>query len=344
MKTRILSGLVALCLLLGTLAGCGKKETVIATQNGVEIPIGYYTTQQMLMRVQLENRYGDGYEDYLAAANESDPTKTNAQVLNETYQRAFEMLWMFKLKAEELDLKMDEVRAAYFEKEYEYFKYFFNSTADYRLFLKAANMTEEEHKQIYMESVYYSDLIYAHYYDPEVGIERIDETTLREYFDSLVDYSIKHILFAYGDDKAAAKQEAEQVLNKIKAGEVKFDSAMKEHTDDSDIANYPDGYGFVENEEGFPAVFTTAAKELQVDEYALYESDLGYHIIKRISNDKYFEDMLEVYRQAYGTEQLQVKYEQWVDELEFTYNQAALEQFDFTAKGRTNVNLRKQTS
>jgi hypothetical protein len=117
---------------------------------------------------------------------------------------------------------------------------------------------------------------------------------------------------------------------------------MKEHTDDSDIANYPDGYGFVENEEGFPAVFTTAAKELQVDEYALYESDLGYHIIKRISNDKYFEDMLEVYRQAYGTEQLQVKYEQWEDELEFTYNQAALEQFDFTAKGRTNVNLRTQ--
>ena len=344
MKKRLLSSVLILCLLIGLLAGCGKKETVIATQNGVEIPIGYYTTQQMLMRIQLENTYGDGYEAYMAAANETDPTKTNAQALNDTYRRAFEMLWMLRLKVEEMGLAMDEVRAAYFEQEYEYFKYFFNSTADYRLFLKKANMTEQEHKQIYMESVYYSDLIYAHYYDPEVGVERIDDAALRTYFDSLVDYSIKHILFAYGEDKAAAKQEAEQVLAKLRAGEIKFDSAMNEYTDDSDVANYPHGYGFVENEEGFPAVFTTAAKELAVDEYALYESELGYHIIKRISNDTYFKDMTEIYRQAYGTEQLQLKYDAWIEELDFIYNEAALEQFDFNAKGRTNVNLRQQAS
>lgn len=343
MKTRILSGILALCLLLGTLAGCGKKETVIATQNGIEIPIGYYTTQQVLMRVQLENRYGDDYEEHMAAPNESDPTKTNAQVYNETYQRAFEMLWLFKLKVEELGLEMDEIRLAYFDKEYEYFKYFFNSTADYRLFLKAANMTEEEHKQIYMESVYYSDLIYAYFYDPEVGTERIDEVALREYFDSLVDYSIKHILFAFGEDKATARKEAEDVLAKLQGGEIEFDDAMAEYSDDSDLASYPDGYGFVENEEGFPSVFTTAAKELAVDEYALYESDLGYHIIKRISNDTYFEDMQDIYRQAYGTERLQVKYDAWLEELDFVYNEAALKEYDFQSAGRTNVNLRQQT-
>lgn len=344
MKTRLWASLLALCLLLGTLAGCGAKESIIATQGGVEIPIGYYTTQQMLMRVRLENYYGDGYEEYLAAPSETDPTKTNAQALNESYRNAFEMLWLFHLKVEELGLKMDDIRQAYFEQEYEYFKYLFNSTADYRMFLKAANMTEEEHKQIYLASTYYPDLIYAHYYDPDVGVERIDETAVREYFDSLVDYSIQHILFAYTDDKAAAKQEAEDVLAKLQNGQIKFDDAMAEYSDDSDLAAYPYGYGFVENEEGFPAVFTTAAKELAVDEYAIYESDVGYHIIKRISNDKYFEKMMTVYRQAYGTEQMQLKYNSWLEELDFVYNQKALEQYDFNAPGRTNVNLRQQTS
>ncbi len=342
MKARMCASLLAVCLLLGTLAGCGHKESVIATQGGVEIPIGYYTIQQMLMRVRLENYHGDGYEDYMAAPNESDPTKSNAQVLNEEYRNAFELLWLFKLKVEELGLEMDEIRQSYFEQEYEYFKGIFNSTADYRLFLKEANLTEEEHKEIYKINTFYPDLLYAHFYDPEVGVERIDEAALRDYFDSLVDYSIQHILFAYGDDKAAAKQEAEQVLSDIQSGTIKFDKAMAEHSDDSGLATYPHGYGFVENEEGFPAVFTTAAKELAVNDYAIYQSDVGYHIIKRISNDKYFEDMLPIYRQAYGSEQMQEKYQQWLSQLDFDYNEAALEAYDFTASGRTNVNLRKQ--
>ena len=54
MKVRLLSALTALFLLLGALAGCGSENvTTIATQGGVEIPIGYYTTQQMLMRILL---------------------------------------------------------------------------------------------------------------------------------------------------------------------------------------------------------------------------------------------------------------------------------------------------
>ncbi len=344
MKTRIWASLLALCLLIGTLAGCGSKESIIATQGGVEIPIGYYTTQQMLMRVQLENYYGDKYEEYLASPSEADPSKTNAQALNETYQRAFEMLWLFKLKVEEFGLEMDEIRQAYFETEYEYFKYRFNSTADYRLFLKAANLTEEEHKQIYMESTYYADLIYAYYYDPDIGVEKFGDQEVKDYFNAMVDYSIKHILFAYGDDKAAAKQEAEDVLAKIKSGELKFDDAMNEYSDDSDLASYPNGYGFVEYEEIFPTVFTDAAKELTEGEYGIYESEYGYHIILRINNDDYYQKMQSVYGQAYGTERLQAKYDAWLAELDFQYNEKALEAVDFTAKGRTNVNLRQKTS
>ena len=343
MKAKLLSAVLAFCLLLGTLAGCGNKVTTIATLNGEDIPIGYYTAQQMVMRVQLENRLGDGYEDYMAAANETDPSKTNADVCNENYRRAFEMLWLYKLKVAEFELEMDEIRLEYFDKEYEYFKYMFNSTADYRLYLRAANLTEEEHRQIYMESVYYPDLIYAYFFDPEVGQERIDDTQLRNYYDSLVDYSIKHILFAFGEDKDAAKVEAEEVLAKINRGILTFDDAMSQYSDDSDLTSYPHGYGFVENEEGFPAVFTTAAKELREEEYGLYESDLGYHIIKRISTDGYFEKVKDIYRQAYGNEQLQLKYAQWLTDLDFQYNTDALEAFDFTAKGRTNVNLRRQS-
>ena len=343
MKAKLFSAVLALCLLVGTLAGCGNKVTTIATVNGTEVPIGYYTAQQMVMRVQLENRLGDGYEEYMAAANDNDPNKTNADVCNENYRRAFEMLWLYKLKVAEFGIEMDEIRLEYFNKEYEYFKYMFNSTADYRLYLKAANLTEEEHRQIYMESVYYPDLLYAYYFDPDVGQERIDDTQLRNYFDSLVDYSIKHILFAFGEDKAAAKAEAETVLDKINRGILSFDDAMSQYSDDSELGNYPYGYGFVENEEGFPAVFTTAAKELPEEEYGLYESDLGYHIIKRISNDGYFEKVKDIYRQAYGNEQMQLKYNEWLKDLDFQYNQEALTAFDFTAKGRTNVNLRRQS-
>ena len=60
MKAKLLSAVMALCLLVTALAGCANKVTTIATVNGTEVSIGYYTAQQMVMRVQLENRLGDG--------------------------------------------------------------------------------------------------------------------------------------------------------------------------------------------------------------------------------------------------------------------------------------------
>ncbi len=139
----------------------------------------------------------------------------------------------------------------------------------------------------------------------------------------------------------ATKAQAESVLAEIKGGR-DFDDAMNELSADADLAKYPDGYGFVENEEHFPICFTTAVKELEVGGMGVYKSDFGYHIILRTNIETYYTAQRDTYEEAMVTEILTGYYTEWTGLLKFEYNEKALTQYSFASKSRTNVNLRSQ--
>lgn len=354
MKVKVIAVLIAIVLIAGTLTGCGAKNDYIATVNGEQIPIGYYTVYELFTKVQYENYYGDGFAEFMAAANESDPSKTNGDLLNDTCKTSFEQLYLLKQKVAELGLEIDALTQVTFADEYSYFKSLFNTEADFKMFLKKAGMTEEEFYQIYLEKTCYQDLIYNYYLDPDVGLAKYTDDDIHEFFLSLTDYAAKNILFAYATTDAdgnaldastveqyrqQAKTEAEDALAKIKSGELDFDDAVNELSDDSSLALYPDGYGFKEGDGTLPEVFTTACKELNIGEYAIYESDYGFHIIKRLDLEDFYEAQKDTYELAYTTQYMTNLMTEWANAVDFQYNESALNKYNIVSSKRTNITL-----
>ncbi len=82
------------------------------------------------------------------------------------------------------------------------------------------------------------------------------------------------------DEKAAVLDKAEEILDKIRAGD-DFDALMEENTEDPGSAHYPDGYVFTAGE--MVPEFENAVRALSENEVSEpVESSYGYHIIKRL--------------------------------------------------------------
>ena len=139
-------------------------------------------------------------------------------------------------------------------------------------------------------------------------MEPTDAEVLAYATDTLGYYGAKHILlmnvnpneYAYDDagnpigyaplseDEAAAKKAAaEDILKKLREAKdpvALFDDLMFEHSEDSGLAAYPDGYTAYPGQMVVP--FETAAKALKEGEISdIVESDFGYHIIMRVPMD-----------------------------------------------------------
>lgn len=117
--------------------------------------------------------------------------------------------------------------------------------------------------------------------------------TLIDAYNSANYIRAKHILIGFpehadgsevtADEKAETLKKAEEVLEKVNAGE-DFDKLMKEYSTDPSLATQPDGYIFGEGHMVKP--FEEAAYALENGEVSgLVESVHGYHIIKKLPLD-----------------------------------------------------------
>ncbi len=112
--------------------------------------------------------------------------------------------------------------------------------------------------------------------------------------------TVKHILISFGDEntddatdemKAEAKKKAEEVLEKVKAGE-DFDKLVEEYNDDPGATS--EGYTFADNGE-MVQEFADASFALKVGETSeLVETPYGYHIIKRIDRNITVDDYISM--------------------------------------------------
>ena len=170
------------------------------------------------------------------------------------------------------------------------------------------NMTTEEFYRNLVASSSLETELQEHLFGVGGEYEPTDAEVLAYATDTLGYYGAKHILlttvnnseYVYDDagnpiafaplpeeEIAAKKASAEDILAQLRAAEdpiALFDELMHEHSEDTGLAAYPDGY--IAPPGQMVAPFEQAAKALKEGEISdIVESDYGYHIILRIPMD-----------------------------------------------------------
>ena len=135
----------------------------------------------------------------------------------------------------------------------------------------------------------------------------------------------KHILIKNdtGEDPAENRALAEQLLDRIRAGE-DFDTLMTEYTEDPGIQSEPGGYYFFRGE--MDTAFEDASFALADGEMSdIVESSYGYHIILRCEKDPaYLDTNLETIRSTYSA----LRFYQVLDEVSAAWTVVPSEQYE----------------
>jgi peptidyl-prolyl cis-trans isomerase SurA len=160
-------------------------------------------------------------------------------------------------------------------------------------------LTTEEYKE-YIANQY---LLQSYVYTAKASMfKNVKEPTTSEIesfykknkssFISQENVKLSHIYFEFGDDKEAALAKATEVSNKIKSGEITFEQAVTEYSDDTSSKDSAGEIGWLQindtstmsymGENFFDKVFELKAGEVS----DVIESLAGYHIVKvSVHND-----------------------------------------------------------
>lgn len=156
---------------------------------------------------------------------------------------------------------------------------------EYDSFLEENGLTEADIDTIISMGFYTQELK-----DKIEDVEYTDEVK-RDYFKNHYRRA-KHVLIMIDDDTddAAAKQQAEDILEKAQSGE-DFDSLITEYGEDPGMASNPDGYVFTDGT--MVQEFQDGVDSIGVGEFTLVKTSYGYHVIERLDLEEtpeYFED------------------------------------------------------
>ena len=162
-----------------------------------------------------------------------------------------------------------------------------------------------------------------------------NKETLQDYYDDNV-FGAKHILIQTSgmsdEEKAEAKKTIQGYLDKILDSDDQastFDQYMNEHSEDSGLAQYPDGYTYLSGD--MVSEFEDAVAALKVGEITpeVVESSYGYHIIMRIEPDPEEIDD-ETLKERYQEDTFSSLLDEWTQSAEISTSDA-LEKLDVNA-------------
>lgn len=321
MKNRKIALLLALCLLLGCLAGCSSTEVRSYTEDSADVStnkfaaaVDAYKPGKQVMTISgtpvYWNEYAywlctmvSNYESYFGEITDWDAIydettgQTTAGTITEATVNSIKQYHVIEAKAAENGIVLDDAGKTYMESiktqaiqqaigedgtEKDLEEYLAGYYVDLDLF-------DYQNKIQY----FYSALMEKLYGEDGSGLSEDDLNA----FLSDNDYmTAKHILFLTTDDSGAAlddaakaekKQQAEAIIAQLRAEtdpakrEELFDTLMNENSEDPGLASYPDGYCFTSGQ--MYEVFETACSELEAYEVSdVVESTAGYHVILRL--------------------------------------------------------------
>ena len=185
----------------------------------------------------------------------------------------------------------------------------------YEDFLNENGLTDEDIDTIISVGYYAEEL------EKEVDQTEYTDDEKRDYFKNHYRRA-KHILISVDDDTddAAAKKQAEELLNRAKNGE-DFDALITEFSKDPGSASNPDGYVFTDNE--MVQEFQDGVDSIGYGEFTLVKSDYGYHVIERLALDEtpeYFEEQYTKNADSVATVMENNRFEEQVHAWEKEYN------------------------
>lgn len=291
----------------------GLTGGVAATVNGAEIPEDTITRQINTQRINAEAEDDDAWAEYLHNMS-STPSKQRDDALEVLIDR--ELVKQFAgdedcaATDEEIQEQVDKVRANY------------SSDEAWQEALEGSNYADE---QAYRDQLSYS-IAYQKLEDKFTEEANVEDATLIEQAQTkLADAAgttmrrSSHILFEEDD-----QEKAQEVLDKLKSGELDFAEAAKENSTDTGSAQEGGDVGW-DGMTTFVEEYQNALDGLQVGEMTeLVPSQYGYHIIKCTdiaevpatitSVDQVPSDIMDDIRTEASSTQTSERMESWLDE------------------------------
>ncbi len=320
-------------LVMGLFVGCSSNENasskeVVATVNGQDITVEEFEQVYNIQKKSIEMLYGEE-----ALTKEISEGVTFADQLKEdVLQQIIDVNIMYKEAEKEKLLPTDKE----VEEKYKEIKTQIDSDEEYKKSLEEAGVDDayikKEQKQILALENYQENFLKEHEVTDEEAKKYYDEHKDEFYIDEV---RASHILISTRNEnneplstkeKEKAKQKAEEILAKVKAGE-DFATLAKENSDDpGSAANGGDldffGKGVMVEE------FETAAFGLNVGEISeIVETDFGYHIIKvtdKKQGQEPFEDVKEEIKTNLEQEEFTSNLEKLTSEAKIEKNEEVL--------------------
>ena len=308
------AGLAAACMC--GIAACSSSESasgltggVAATVNGAEIAEDDVTTAVETLRASYSLEDQDTWGGYLASIGMT-PEEIRNNMIDSFVEQELQ-----KQGAEERGVTVDDSEI---DSYVDYIKSNYDSDEKWQQALKQAGFDDEA---AYRENVKEGLLGNALVESFDTG-EPTDEEIV-EYAANAITFDVakrsSHILFDIND-----KDTAQDVLDRINAGELDFAEAAKEYSTDSGSAENGGDVGW-DQLTSFVDECQTALDGLAKDQVSdLVESDYGWHIIKCTdeftppeeitSIDQLPQEFVDTYRTSVQQQNQQEAYQAWFDE------------------------------
>lgn len=289
----------------------GLTGGVAATVNGAEIPEDKITKQINTMRMNADAEKDDAWAEYLHNMSYT-PTSLRDQILEGLIDQ--ELVKQFAADEdcaatdEEIQGQIDAMRGNYSSDE---------------AWEEALDNSGYDDEQAYRDALQYS-IAYKKLQDKFSESSDVDEAALIEQAQSQlanVNGDMRrssHILFNEED-----QEKAQEVLGQLKAGEITFEDAAKQYSQDTGSATDGGDVGW-DGMNTFVEEYQTALGTLQVGQMTdLVQSEYGYHIIKCTdlvtipetitSTDQVPEDIMADIRTSASSSESSDAMETWID-------------------------------
>ena len=264
----------ALVPILNTKSPILTNKTVI-TVDGVKIPADEFSYYVGSVADSYISYYG--YEYFDNKSNFDSVLNYVAQVLKEHY-----VVYNWALE-EGCDLTEEEKQEIH--QQVVDLKASYETEEEFQDALKASHLNEELYEKMLMVDEVinkFSDKIY----DSETSKYAPDKADVETLAKENGILASKHILLLSGEtpeENEEILEKMNEILERIKDGE-DFDKLMNEYSEDTGLAQNPNGYTFMPGE--MIDEFYDATASLEVGEVSgIVPSSYGFHIIKRIDPD-----------------------------------------------------------
>lgn len=351
---RVLGAALSLVMAVGLLSGCSSsydpvkevmgysRSTVMFTVNGNDVTAGQFFFWM--------SQNADAVASYsqMSGATEIDWTTpmgddmTMDDYVKEQSKAAAVFYNVIETNAKDKGYTMTEEDKADYEEQVAQAQEQMGGAEAYELFLKENCLTEEDMEELSSVGVLYGHMLEGMF--REGGEYAPTEEELDQYIQDEDLMYAKHILFMTMDPTTGAALTEEEAAEKKAAAEADlaalqaitdpvelaetFDALMNEHSEDSGLADNPDGYLFTSGD--MVEEFENATKELEPGQISgIVETTYGYHIILRLDPKN-----APTLNSQWGEDQMGALVDQWVEEAEVvtTEEYDALTTADFYEK------------